>query len=534
MRFLVKAGRATRTASPRPPVAALRDGEERNMERDEVPPSRGTTKAKREGRMEVGAVHTSGESGEPARRDPEEQRGPPEYTELSEGKMTETKGSEEISTRLRQIAKTAREHPEWVLTTLAHHIDIDLLREAYRRTRKDGAVGVDGQSGEAYARELDKNLLELLERLKSGSYFASPVRRVHIPKDGGKTRPLGIPTFEDKVLQRAVGMVLEAVYEQDFKPCSYGFRPGRSAHQALSDLRTAMMSMGGGTVIEVDIEGFFDTLDHGHLRSFLDLRVRDGVIRRVVDKWLKAGVLENGTLSAPKAGTPQGGVISPLLANIYLHHVVDRWWTSEVLPRLRGRAELVRYADDIAIACEREDDAQRIMAVLPRRFERYGLRLHSSKTRLVRFGAPRGGDDGRDNEGHTRPGTFDLLGFCHYWARSRKGSWVIKQRTARKSFARSCRALAEWCRRNRHAPLKDQHQALSRRLLGHYSYFGITGNYAALHRFWCAAMKAWRKWLRRRSLTARKPWEWFAALWGRFPLPRPRVVHSIYSSSAKP
>lgn len=193
--------------------------------------------------------------------------------------MTETKGSEDISTKLRQIAKMAREHPEWVLTTLAHHIDMDLLREAHRRTRKDGAVGVDGQTAEAYARELEKNLAELLERLKSGSYLAPPVRRVHIPKEGGKTRPLGIPTFEDKVLQRVVGMVLEAVYEQGFAECSYGFRPGRSAHQALSELRTEMTTMGGCWVIEVDIEGFFDNLDHGHLRGFLDQRVKDGVIR---------------------------------------------------------------------------------------------------------------------------------------------------------------------------------------------------------------------------------------------------------------
>jgi len=447
--------------------------------------------------------------------------------------MTETKGSEDISTRLRRIAKTAREHPEWVLTTLAHHIDIDLLREAHEETRKDGAVGVDGQTAESYARELDKNLMELLERLKSGSYFAPPVRRVYIPKDGGKTRPLGIPTFEDKVLQRAVAMVLAAVYEQDFKRCSYAYRPGRSAHHALSDLRTAMMSMSGCTVIEVDIEGFFDTLDHGHLRSFLDLRVKDGVIRRMVDKWLKAGVLEDGALRASEAGTPQGGVISPLLANIYLHHVIDLWWTREVQPRLRGRAVLVRYADDIAIACEREDDAHRIMKALPGRLEKYGLRLHPSKTRLVDFGAPRENDERDDGDG-TRPRTFDFLGFFHHWAKSRKGNWVIKQRTACKRFARSCRALAKWCRRNRHAPLKDQHQGLCRRLSGHYNYFGITGNYDALHRFWCVAKKSWRKWLCRRSTSARKPWEWFTALWERLPLPRPRAVHSAYRLSAKP
>lgn len=446
--------------------------------------------------------------------------------------MTETKGSEDISTKLRQIAKMAREHPEWVLTTLAHHIDMGLLREAHRRTRKDGAVGVDGQTAEAYARELEKNLAELLERFKSGSYLAPPVRRVHIPKEGGKTRPLGIPTFEDKVLQRAVEMVLEAVYEQDFSECSYGFRPGRSAHQALSELRTKMTTMGGCWVIEVDIEGFFDNLDHGHLRGFLDQRVKDGVIRRMVDKWLKVGVLDEGALRASKAGTPQGGVISPLLANIYLHHVMDMWWEGEVRPRLRGRSALIRYADDIVLAFEYEEDARRVMDVLPKRFEKYGLRLNPSKTRLVNFKKLKDSNSKGDDEHEAS--SFDFLGFCHYWATSRNGYLVIKQRTARKRFARACRVLYEWCQRNRHAPLKDQHQALSRKLLGHYSYFGITGNYDALHRFWCAAKKSWRKWLTRRSVSARRSWEWFRALWERLPLPRPRAVHSSLRLSAKP
>ena len=263
--------------------------------------------------------------------------------------MSETLGPQSVSTRLRRIAELARQMPGAALTTLSHNIDLDLLREAYRRTRKDGATGVDEVTAEEYAKTLDENLASLLERFKSGTYWAPPVRRVHIPKgDGTKTRPIGIPTFEDKVLQRAVAMVMEAVYEQDFLNCSWGFRPGRSAHGALDALREGLKQMNGGWVIDVDIERFFDTLDHGQLRQMLDQRVRDGVLRRMIDKWLKAGVLEEGAIHYPEGGTPQGGVISPLLANIYLHHVLDTWFESMAKPALRGEAFLVRYADDCA------------------------------------------------------------------------------------------------------------------------------------------------------------------------------------------
>ncbi|WP_395857393.1 group II intron reverse transcriptase/maturase [Cystobacter fuscus] len=297
-------------------------------------------------------------------------------------------------------------------TTLAHHIDLEWLQEAYRRTRKDGAVGVDGQTAKQYAQALEANLQSLLNRAKSGDYRAPSVRRVHIPKgDGKSTRPLGIPTFEDKVLQRAVAMVLEAIYEQDFLPCSYGFRPGRSAHQALQRLWEVLTEMKGGWVLEVDIRKFFDTLDHGQLQQLIQRRVRDGVLLRLIGKWLKAGILEEGNVTYPDEGTPQGGVISPVLANIYLHEVLDVWFEQEVKPRMKGRAELVRYADDFVICFEREADARRVMEVLPKRMERYGLTLHPEKTRLLEFRPPR-----PEDRGHGGPESFDLLGFRHYWA----------------------------------------------------------------------------------------------------------------------
>lgn len=263
--------------------------------------------------------------------------------------MAGTPIPESVSTRLQRIAELAREDPERAFLSLAHHIDVELLREAYRRTRKSGAPGVDGRTAAQYAEDLEENLQSLLNRFRSGSYKAPPVRRAHIPKgDGQQTRPIGIPTFEDKILQRAVAMVLEAVYEQDFLDSSYGFRPNRSAHQALADLWLRLTEMGGGWVVEVDIQSFYDSLDHSQLRSFLDRRVRDGVLRRSIDKWLRAGVLEEGELSHPQAGTPQGGVISPLLSNLYLHEVLDQWFEREVQPRLQGRSWLIRYADDCA------------------------------------------------------------------------------------------------------------------------------------------------------------------------------------------
>lgn len=441
------------------------------------------------------------------------------------GKMTETLSSESVSTRLQRVAEASREAPGMVWTTLSHNIDLELLKRAYQRTRKDGAIGIDGQTAKEYAENLEENLQGLLGRFKSGRYKAPPVRRVYIPKgDGKKTRPIGIPTFEDKVLQRAVTMVLEAVYEQDFLDCSYGFRPGRSAHQALSALWSGLMDMGGGYVYEVDISKFFDTLVPRHLRTFLDQRVRDGVIRKAIDKWLKAGVMEEGQLRHEEFGTPQGGVISPLLANIYLHEVLDCWFKKEVLPRLSGRAFLIRYCDDFVIAFSTKEDAMRVIEVLPKRFERFGLSLHPDKTRLVPFRCFRG----------CEPGTFDFLGFTHYWGKSRKGVPVIKRRTARDRFTRSLRNISQWCRRNRHVPVRDQWQILTLKLRGHYHYYGVTGNAGALDRFVQEVQKVWRKWLDRRSQRARMAWDRFNQMLKRYPLPKPLVFHSVCRLAARP
>jgi group II intron reverse transcriptase/maturase len=447
--------------------------------------------------------------------------------------MKETQSSTNISTKLERIAKLAREAPDMAFRTLAHHIDIEWMHEAYRRTRKDGAVGVDRQCAQEYAANLEENLRSLLDRAKSGTYRAPPVRRVHIPKGTGtETRPIGIPTFEDKVLQRAVAMVLEAVYEQDFLDCSYGFRPGRSAHQALDDFGRQATIKTGGWVLEIDVRKFFDSVDHRMLREILGRRVRDGVLLRLIGKWLNAGVLEQGELSYPDKGTPQGGVISPILANIFLHEVLDKWFHREVLPRLSSAARLFRYADDAVLLFSEKRDADRVMEVLPKRFGKFCLTLHPEKTRLVDFRRPDRYPPQGDPSG---PSTFDLLGFTHFWGKSLSGKWIVKRRTAKDRFRRALKRIAEWCRENRHTEIRSQHEVLAQKLRGHYQYFGIIGNCKALDKFLHQVERAWRKWLNRRSQRAAMTWERMNRLLKRYRLPAPRIANPYSPNrAAKP
>jgi group II intron reverse transcriptase/maturase len=433
-----------------------------------------------------------------------------------------------VSTKQRRIAENARRLPEVSFSSIAHHMDVWWLHEAYRRTRKDGAVGIDGQTAEEYQRDLKGNLESLKERAKSGLYRAPAVRRVRIPKAGStETRPIGIPTFEDKVLQRAVVMLMEPIYEQDFHDFSFGFRPGKSQHMALRYLRNGLMENKGGWVIDLDIRKFFDTLDRSKLREILAKRVSDGVIRRLIGKWLNAGVMENGERSHSETGTPQGGVISPLLSNIYLHEVLDTWFVKDVQPRMRGRCFLVRFADDAVLGFEYKADAERVMAVISKRFEKYGLELHPEKTKLVDMRSPY--DDNGMNQGGTDPGSTTFLGFKHYWAKSRKGSWVIKQMTDSTRLNRAVQAVAEWIKRHRHESMRKQQEALNLKMKGHYGYYGVTGNFRSLESYYYAILRNWFKWLRRRSREKTLTWVRFFQHLDRFPLPRPRIVHSIYA-----
>jgi group II intron reverse transcriptase/maturase len=329
-------------------------------------------------------------------------------------------------------------------------------------------------------------------------------------------------------------MLLEPIYEQDFHDCSFGFRPGRSAHQALEALWKQTMDSHGGWILEVDIRKFFDTLDHAHLRAFLQHRVRDGVLTCLIGKWLQAGVMADGTVTFPEAGSPQGGVISPVLSNVFLHYVLDDWFEREVKPRLRGRAFLIRYADDFVIGFTEEDDARRVLAVLPQRFGKYGLTIHPDKTRLVPFREPPPAARGKGTGSGTPPGTFTLLGFTHYWGRSVRGTWVVKRKTASSRLSRALRSIAPWCRLNRHRPLGEQQHPLGQKLRGHFAYYGITGNAAALSWFRLGVVRCWRKWLNRRNRERSLDWGLFARLLERYPLPPARVVHSVYVRAASP
>lgn len=425
-----------------------------------------------------------------------------------------------------RIAELAEQSPEMAFTSLAYHMDFVWMVEAYRRTRKDGAVGVDGVTSAEYEQDLVENLQRLLNRAKSGTYRAPPVRRVHIPKGSGtETRPIGIPALEDKILQRAVVMLLEPIYEHDFSESSFGFRPRRSAHQALEAIRQDTSQGQGGWILEVDVRKFFDTLNHGHLREMLGHRIRDGVVLRLIGKWLKAGVMEDGCVCFPDAGSPQGGVISPLLANAYLHYVLDVWFEEDVKPRLHGRTWLVRYADDFVMGFTHASDARRVHTVLSKRFEKYGLTIHPDKTRLVPFYRPAPRSRGKGDGPSDRPGTFDFLGFTHYWGRSRRWNWVVKRKTAKDRFRRSIQAITSWCCQHRHDPVGEQQQKLNQKLQGHYGYYGITGNFSSVKSFQELVKRIWRYWLNRRNRERSLTWAIMNRLLQRYPLAPARIVH---------
>jgi RNA-directed DNA polymerase len=439
--------------------------------------------------------------------------------------MTDASTSGSMSLGLLKVVERAKTEPEGRFHSLAHLIDVPALVRAYDRMRKDASVGVDGVTKEQYGQDLERNLQDLHARLVSKRYRHQSIRRVHIPKDKGRTRPIGISAFEDKLVQDAVREVMEAIYEQDFLDCSYGFRRGRSAHDAIRALDQIVHRGKVSWIVEADIVSFFDSLDRNELKRMIEIRVADGSLLRLIGKCLHVGVLDGEEYSEPELGTAQGSVLSPLLGNIYLHYVLDLWFEREVKPRLKGEAYLVRYADDFVIGFERQDDAERVMEVLKKRMGRFGLTLHPDKTRLLPFRQPPTAQTGGKG-----PATFDFLGFTLYWRRTRNGRWSMTCKTRRARLRRAVQAVADWCRRHRHWPVKAQHAALKRRLQGHFNYFGISGNFRSLLRLVGEAKRVWYKWLRRRSQQAHLSWEGFGELLKRFPFPRPRIKVRIWGT----
>ena len=416
-----------------------------------------------------------------------------------------------------QIAKRASEFPDEPLTNLHSFIDEALLNECFDGLNKKGAGGVDGQTWYDYNEVRGQRIPTLLEGFKSGRYRAPNIRRTYIPKADGKKRPLGLPTVEDKLLQTAVTNVLTPVYEQIFYPASYGFRPGKSQHQALEMLFKEVSFNGTCYIIDADIANYFGSIDHGVLRGLLDQRMKDGVIRRMIDKWLKAGVLEGGQVTYPAEGTPQGGVISPLLANIYLHYVLDDWFIRAIQPRLKGAGKLIRFADDFLLLFVSKEDAERVMKVLPKRLGKYGLTLHPEKTQLVEVNS-------RDRD---TPNTFDFLGFTHYMGKSRKGKRILKRKTSKKKLKASLQRTNEWIRINRHKAVEQLIGELNRKLQGHYGYYGITFNGKSLLHYHHKVRRLLFKWLNRRGGKSSMSWDTFQrTILKHHPLKQPRIVHS--------
>lgn len=401
---------------------------------------------------------------------------------------------------------------------------MDALQEALESLRKDAKAGVDGVTYAEYDKNAKENISQLQERVKNGQYRAQPLRRIYIAKEDGRQRPISIPSLEDKIVQKAVVELLNSIYEQDFLGCSYGFRPGRSAQDALDEVGRIICRRPIGYVLEADIRGYFDAIVREKLMEWMGKRVSDGQIRRLIGKWIHVGVIDEGRLRVTETGVGQGQVISPLLANIYLHYVLDDWFETTVKPRLKGEAYEVRFANDFILCFQYREDAEKVLEVLTKRFEKYGLTLHPEKTRLIEFG--RQALTKSEKPGGTKPPTFDFLGFTHLCKRSRNGKFTIHLRTMRKRLRRSLAEITAWCREHRHDPVDEQQKVLNSKLRGHYQYYGRPTNYRCIWQFFRGVRKSWQKWLNRRTRGNSLNWDKFENLLRCHPLLLPHITRS--------
>jgi len=432
-------------------------------------------------------------------------------------------------TKLALISERARREPKLKFTSLAHLLDVGFLRECYMELGRDRANGIDGVSWLEYGEHLDENLENLVERMKAKRYKPQPAKRVYIPKNENEKRPLGLPSLEDKIVQKGIARILEAIYEADFLDCSYGFRPDRGCHQALDAVDKTIMTKPVNHVIEADIKGFFDNVSHTWLMKFLEERINDPSFLLLIRRFLKAGYVDAGIFVVTDRGTPQGGNLSPILSNIFLHYVLDLWFEKIIKPQVTGACYMVRYADDFVCMVQNQDNARHVEKALRERFAKFDLELHSEKTRTISFGRYERQNAQRQRR---RANTFDFLGFTHFCGKSRRGKFIVGRRTSRKKFRSKCKEMNNWLRKIRnHKKTKEWWPILEAKLRGHYQYYSVSGNMRAISRFHSLTLRMTLKWLNRRSQRKSFSWKRFNEYLKHYPLPRPKLMHNFYTLS---
>ena len=433
--------------------------------------------------------------------------------------------------KLSLISGHARRDPDFQFTSLAHLLNVEYLRDCYKSLNRNKAVGIDNVSWEEYGMNLDDNLELLVSKLKRKKYKPIPARRVYIPKSETEKRPLGISALENKIVERGITWILESIYEQDFLNCSYGFRPKRDCHQALKELNDSIMFQPVNHIVEADIKGFFDNVSHEKLMEFIQIRIKDTTLLNLIKKFLKAGYVDDGVLVKPDTGTPQGSILSPMLANIFLHYVLDTWFETTVKSHVRGFCEIVRYADDFVCVVRYVNEAKRIERGLRNRFNKYCLEIHPTKSRNISFGRFERVNAKSQNR---RANTFDFLGFTHYCDRSRKGNFKVGRKTSRKKYVAKCREMNAWLKAIRNqVKTKEWWKILEAKLRGHFQYYGVSENYNGIARFCKFTIRTVRKWLNRRSQKRKMSWDRFTKYLEHYPLPKPKIVHSFYVSPVR-
>jgi len=431
--------------------------------------------------------------------------------------------------KLSSLSKCAKENKTFQFESLAHHLNAEFLKDCYNNLDRNKAVGIDKVSWQEYNSNLDENLIKLVQRLKNKSFRPLPAKRVYIPKGNGELRPLGISTIENKIVESGISRILQSIYEMDFLECSYGFRPKKNTHQALNQIDTIIMTKPVNHIVEADIKGFFDNVNHDMLIEFLNIRIKDSSLIFLIKRFLKAGYIDNNLLVKTDIGTPQGSILSPLLANIFLHYVLDTWFEQEVKTHIRGYCELVRYADDYVCLVQYKEDALKIRRALENRFNKYDLTLHPDKTRVFSFGRFERGNSKTQNR---KANTFDFLGFTHFCDKTRKGNFKVGRKTAMKKFRAKIKELNIWLKQIRNLiPTKEWWKTLQAKLRGHFEYYGVSGNSPSIKKFYSLALRLVHKWLNRRSQKKSMSWSKLYNYLNLYPLPQPRIKHNFYTLS---